>query len=60
MKADDLKKGCRYRTQMGYFVTFVGIADGYENVRYDGHTLVNCIMHGRLYLFSSRDLIEQF
>ena len=59
MKADELKQGRRYRTQMGYVVTFTGIADGYDGIRYDGHALVNCLMSGRLYLFSSRDLIEE-
>lgn len=59
MKADDLEKGHRYKTQMGYIVTFVGIADGYDTLRIDGNTLVDCLMHGRLYLFSSRDLVEE-
>lgn len=62
MKVQDLKPGKQYRTQSGHVVTYIGISQGYEQwprLKETGHTLVDCLMFGRLYMFASFDLIDE-
>lgn len=65
MKVAELIPGKRYKTNCGgtKIVTYIGVTPGYENPpadwNTDGNTLVDAVWHGRLYCFSSRDLIEE-
>lgn len=63
MKVCDLIPGNRYRgtPANGSIVTYVGISPGYENppAEWSRHTLIDVLLHGRLVIYSSRDIIEE-